>query len=81
MRREYREGFPPRPTSVGDAVMHVGIAYPRWRGKHSRRMRTRNFTHLVRSPQWSQWERRIFYVMLDTDDMISESLDVFESVW
>ena len=35
------------------AVMHVGIAYPRWRGKrsrHSRRMRTRNYTYLVRGP-------------------------------
>ena len=35
------------------AVMHVGIAYLRWRGKcsrHSRRMRTRKFTYLVRSP-------------------------------
>ena len=33
--------------------MHVGIAYPRWRGKrsrHSRRMSTRNFTHLARGP-------------------------------
>ena len=37
------------------SVMHVGIAYPRWRGKrsrHSRRRRTRNFTYLVRGP-WS----------------------------
>ena len=25
------------------AVMHVGIANPRWRGKHSRRMRNPNF--------------------------------------
>ena len=35
------------------AVMLVGIAYPRWRGKrsrHSRRMRTRNFTYLARGP-------------------------------
>ena len=35
------------------AVMHVGIAYPRWRGKrsrHSRRMRIRKFTYLVRGP-------------------------------
>ena len=33
--------------------MHVGIAYLRWRGKrsrHSRRMRTRNFTYLARGP-------------------------------
>ena len=33
--------------------MHVGIAYPRWRGKrsrHSRCMRTRNFTYLARGP-------------------------------
>ena len=33
--------------------MHVGIAYPRWRGKqsrHSRRMRIRKFTYLVRGP-------------------------------
>ena len=35
------------------AVMHGGIAYPRWRGKrsrHSRRTRTRNFTYLARGP-------------------------------
>ena len=34
------------------AVMHVGTACPRWRGKrswHSRRMRTRNFPYLARS--------------------------------
>ena len=30
--------------------MHVGIAYLRWRGKRSRRMRTRNFAYLVRGP-------------------------------
>ena len=67
MRRECRERFLPPPTSketarkwswhasrhVRDAraVMHVGIAYQRWRGKrsrHSRRMRTRNFTYLAR---------------------------------
>ena len=33
--------------------MHVGIAHLRWRGKrsrHSRRMRTRNFTYLARGP-------------------------------
>ena len=33
--------------------MHVGIAYLRWRGKHSRhsrRMRTRNFAYLARGP-------------------------------
>ena len=33
--------------------MHVGIAYPWWRGKrsrHSRRMRTRNLTYLARGP-------------------------------
>ena len=35
------------------AVMHVGIAYLRWRGKrsrHSRRMRTRNLAYLARGP-------------------------------
>ena len=35
------------------AVMHVGITYLRWRRKrfrHSQRMRTRNFTYLVRGP-------------------------------
>ena len=35
------------------AVMHVGIANPRWRGKryrYSQRMRNRNFTYLVRGP-------------------------------
>ena len=38
--------------------MHVGIAYPRWRGKrswHSRRMRTRNFTYLARGPCMNIW--------------------------
>ena len=69
MRRECRERFPPPPISketaswrsrhasrhVRDAraVMHVGIAYLRWRGnrsRHSRRMRTRNFTYLARGP-------------------------------
>ena len=72
MRRECRERFPPPPISketaswgsrhasrhVRDAraVMHVGIAHLRWRGKrsrHSRRMRTRNFTYLARGP----WEK------------------------
>ena len=71
MHRECRERFPPPPTSKetssqrslhasrhvrhARAVMHVGITYPRWRGKpsrHSRRMRTRNFTHLVKGPWW-----------------------------
>ena len=35
------------------SVMHVGIAYLRWRGKrsrHSRRMRTRDFAYLARGP-------------------------------
>ena len=56
MRRECRERFSPPPTSkeaasqrprhasrhVRDArtVMHVGIAYPRWRGKGSRHAQT-----------------------------------------
>ena len=42
-------------TAVRDAraVMHVGIAHLRWRGKrsrHSRRMRTCNFAYLARGP-------------------------------
>ena len=40
--------------------MHVGIAYPRWRGKrsrHYRRMRTRNFTYLSRGPCAQNWHR------------------------
>ena len=34
MRRECRERFPPPPNSkeTARAVMHVGIAHPRWRG-------------------------------------------------
>ena len=75
MRRECRERFPPPPISketaswrsrhasrhVRDAraVMHVGIAHLRWRGKrsrHSRRMRTRNFTYLARGP-WTKRQR------------------------
>ena len=38
--------------------MHVGIAYMRWQGKrsrHSRRMRTRNFTYLARGPCHRYW--------------------------
>ena len=73
MRRECRERFPPPPISketaswrsrhasrhVRDAraVMHVGIAHLRWRGKrsrHSRRMRTRKFTYLARGPWHKQ---------------------------
>ena len=69
MRRECRERFPPPPISKetvswrsrhasrhvldARAVIHVGIAYLRWRGKrsrHSRRTRTRNFTYLARGP-------------------------------
>ena len=69
MRRECRERFPPSPilkeiasyrsrhasrhVRHARAVMHVGIAYPRLRGKcsrHSRRMRISNFTYLVRGP-------------------------------
>ena len=63
-----RERFPPPPISKetaskpswhasrhvrARAVMHVGIAYLRWRWKrsrHSRRMRTRNFAYLARGP-------------------------------
>ena len=71
MRWECRERFTPPPTSTktasqrsrhasrhvrdARAVMHVGIAYPWWRGKrsrHSRRMRTRNFTNLAKGPWW-----------------------------
>ena len=39
--------------------MHVGIANPRWRGKrtrHSRRMRNRNFTYLIRGPLHPLWK-------------------------
>ena len=32
------------------AVMHAGIANPRWRGKRSRRMRNPQFTYLGRGP-------------------------------
>ena len=43
----------------GRAMVYAGIAYPRWRGKrsrHSRRMRTRNFTYLERGPCKKLWE-------------------------
>ena len=72
MRRECRERFLPPPISKetaskrswhasrhvrhARAVMHVEIAYLRWRGKrsrHSRRMRTRNIAYLVRGP-WAK---------------------------
>ena len=41
--------------------MHVGIVYPRLRGKrsrHSRRIRTRNFTYLARGPWRKSWTYR-----------------------
>ena len=69
MHRECRERFPPPPTSKetasyrsrhaprhvrhARALMHVGIAYPRWRGKrsrHSRRMRKPQFYVSDRRP-------------------------------
>ena len=69
MRPECWERFLPPPISketaskrswhasrhVRDAraMMHVEIAYLRWRGKrsrHSRRMRTRNIAYLARGP-------------------------------
>ena len=40
------------------AVMHVGIANPRWQGKrswHYRRIRTRNISYLVRGSYRNQW--------------------------
>ena len=85
MRRECRERFPPPPISketaswrsrhasrhVRDAraVMHVGIAHLRWRGKrsrHSRRMRTRNFTYLARGPWWlcNHWQYKRHHAIL-----------------
>ena len=64
LRRECWEHFPPPPTLKetaslrsrhasrhvrhARAVMHVGIAHKRWRGKRSRCIRTRNFTYLAR---------------------------------
>ena len=46
--------------------MHVGIAYLRWRGKrsrHSRRMRTRNFTYLARGPYCICIDRVLCHVL------------------
>ena len=40
------------------AMMHVRIVYPQWQGKrsrHSRCMRTRNFTYLARGPWTPKW--------------------------
>ena len=84
MRRECRERFPPPPISketdswrsrhasrhVRDAraVMHVGIAHLRWRGKrsrHSRRMRTRNFTYLARGLLLWHWIDRYMTAPVD----------------
>ena len=81
MRRECRERFPPPPISketaskrsrhasrhVRDAraVMHVGIACLRWRGKrsrHSRRMRIRKFAYLARGP----WQAMLIGVVNTT---------------
>ena len=84
MCRECRERFPPPPNLKetdsersrhasrhvrhARAVMHVGIAYPRWRGKrsrHSRRMRICNFAYLVRGP----WVRS--HLKLSTPAIVS----------
>ena len=49
----YRSRHASRHVRDARAVMHVGIACPRWRGKRSRhswRMRTRNFPYLIRGP-------------------------------
>ena len=49
--------------------MHVGIAYPRWRGKRSRhswRMRIRNFTYLVRGPCGITYEAGSVPYMMDS---------------
>ena len=50
MHRECRERFPRHPLQSKSlvvrharTVMHVGIANPRWQGKHSRRMRNSQF--------------------------------------
>ena len=47
----YRSRLASRLVRHARAVMHVGIANPRWQGKrsrHSRRMRNPQFTYLVR---------------------------------
>ena len=101
MRWECRERFPPPPNSKetaswrswhasrhvrhARAVMHVGIAYPRWRGKrsrHSRRMRTRNLTYLARDPCNSQWVHSVCEYLCSVGDkaqvasaMLLSSLD------
>ena len=81
------------------AVMHVGIAYPRWRGKrsqHSRRMRSRNFTYLVRGPyattfcmdeHWRVWNNIVKQHNGITDPtgskgtiMIANLIDKFKTV-
>ena len=53
---------------VSDPGMHVGIAYSRWCGKrsrHSRRMRTRNFTYMARDPWMSN------YIAQETMDVLT----------
>ena len=61
------------------AVMHVGIAYLRWRGKrsrHSGRMRTRNFAYLARGP----W--RNICSLNRQREVTSQSLTIqFNSLW
>ena len=62
--------------------MHVGIAYPRWRGKrsrHSRRMRTHSFTYLARGPcimfwyiVWKYWFRHFIAEVLNVPRSVNK---------
>ena len=52
------------------AVMHIGIANPRWRGKRSRHLR-RNFTYLARGPWYHRGTCCIFFLPVSFAGLIS----------
>ena len=50
LQRKPRSGHASRHVRYTRAMMHVGIANPWWRQKHSRRMRIPQFTYLAKGP-------------------------------
>ena len=64
-----RSRYASRHVHNARAVMHVGIANPRWRGKrsrHSRRMRNPQFYVFGKRPMHGTWAFCICYVCLHT---------------
>ena len=56
--------------------MHVGIAYLWWRGKRSRRMRTRNFAYLARDPWYHFWKINVILSVGQSYDCPSVAREV-----